>query len=188
MHCIVSPVCLSLSGFLSVFVASLCLSVFQSTRINQGCFLLCACSRLFKVCLSLSLCCAVLPCPGLQPVFWSREDVVQWLRWAEREFALRPISSGSFQMNGKALLLLTKEDFRYRSPHSGDPPSHMGFNFTDLSDLVWQVSISELLHYYYMQNKGLLAYCCFKEPIESISGWSLSFMSFVVCERKLRTW
>ncbi|XP_077400303.1 transcription factor ETV6 isoform X2 [Vanacampus margaritifer] len=56
----------------------------------------------------------------LQPVFWSREDVAQWLRWAEKEFALRPITSGSFQMNGKALLLLTKEDFRYRLPHSGD--------------------------------------------------------------------
>ncbi|XP_038156263.1 transcription factor ETV6-like isoform X2 [Cyprinodon tularosa] len=56
----------------------------------------------------------------LQPVFWSREDVAQWLRWAENEFALRPITSGTFQMNGKALLLLTKEDFRYRSPHSGD--------------------------------------------------------------------
>ncbi|XP_051544436.1 transcription factor ETV6-like isoform X2 [Myxocyprinus asiaticus] len=56
----------------------------------------------------------------MQPVFWSREDVSQWLRWAEHEFALRPISSASFQMNGKALLLLTKEDFRYRSPHSGD--------------------------------------------------------------------
>ncbi|KAF3859112.1 hypothetical protein F7725_021511 [Dissostichus mawsoni] len=42
-----------------------------------------------------------------------------WLRWAEKEFALRPITSGSFQMNGKALLLLTKDDFRYRSPHSG---------------------------------------------------------------------
>ncbi|XP_062860750.1 transcription factor ETV6 isoform X2 [Trichomycterus rosablanca] len=56
----------------------------------------------------------------LQPMFWSREDVAQWLRWAEQEFALRPISSGSFQMNGKALLLLTKEDFRYRSLHSGD--------------------------------------------------------------------
>ncbi|TRY87219.1 hypothetical protein DNTS_031738 [Danionella cerebrum] len=54
------------------------------------------------------------------PVLWSREDVSQWLRWAEREFALRPIPSGTFQMNGKALLLLTKEDFRYRSPHSGD--------------------------------------------------------------------
>lgn len=56
----------------------------------------------------------------LQPVFWSREDVSQWLRWAEKEFALRPNTCGSFQMNGKALLLLTKEDFRYRSPHSGD--------------------------------------------------------------------
>uniref|UniRef100_A0A3Q4I7E0 ETS variant transcription factor 6 n=1 Tax=Neolamprologus brichardi TaxID=32507 RepID=A0A3Q4I7E0_NEOBR len=56
----------------------------------------------------------------LQPVFWSRDDVAQWLRWAEKEFALRPITSGSFQMNGKALLLLTKEDFRYRSPPSGD--------------------------------------------------------------------
>lgn len=53
-------------------------------------------------------------------MFWSREDVAQWLRWAEKEFALRPITSGSFQMNGKALLLLTKEDFRYRSPHSGN--------------------------------------------------------------------
>lgn len=61
----------------------------------------------------------ILPPPGLQPVFWSRDDVAQWLRWAEKEFALRPITSGSFQMNGKALLLLTKEDFRYRSPHSG---------------------------------------------------------------------
>ncbi|KAG7252310.1 hypothetical protein CRUP_022272 [Coryphaenoides rupestris] len=63
------------------------------------------------------------PCPppaGLQPVFWGRDDVGQWLRWAEREFALRPTASGSFQMNGKALMLLTKEDFRYRSPHSGD--------------------------------------------------------------------
>uniref|UniRef100_A0A8C9W003 Transcription factor ETV6 n=1 Tax=Scleropages formosus TaxID=113540 RepID=A0A8C9W003_SCLFO len=56
----------------------------------------------------------------LQPVFWSREDVSQWLRWAEREFSLHPMSSGTFEMNGKALLLLTKEDFRLRSPHSGD--------------------------------------------------------------------
>lgn len=56
---------------------------------------------------------------GLQPVYWSREDVAQWLRWAEKEFSLRPIESNTFEMNGKALLLLTKEDFRYRSPHSG---------------------------------------------------------------------
>ncbi|XP_040000724.1 transcription factor ETV6 isoform X2 [Xiphias gladius] len=70
-------------------------------------------SALILDCLKTDLTC-------LQPVFWSREDVAQWLRWAEKEFALRPITSGSFQMNGKALLLLTKEDFRYRSPHSGD--------------------------------------------------------------------
>ncbi|KAG9329232.1 hypothetical protein JZ751_006437 [Albula glossodonta] len=60
---------------------------------------------------------------GLQPMFWSREDVSQWLRWAEREFSLHPISSSTFEMNGKALLLLTKEDFRYRSPRSGKAPS-----------------------------------------------------------------
>ncbi|XP_023671041.2 transcription factor ETV6 isoform X2 [Paramormyrops kingsleyae] len=56
----------------------------------------------------------------LQPMFWSREDVSQWLKWAEREFSLHPIASSTFEMNGKALLLLTKEDFRYRSPQSGD--------------------------------------------------------------------
>uniref|UniRef100_A0A5F9D5A8 Transcription factor ETV6 n=1 Tax=Oryctolagus cuniculus TaxID=9986 RepID=A0A5F9D5A8_RABIT len=54
----------------------------------------------------------------LQPVYWSRDDVAQWLKWAENEFSLRPIDSNTFEMNGKALLLLTKEDFRYRSPHS----------------------------------------------------------------------
>lgn len=61
-----------------------------------------------------------LPATGLQPVYWSRDDVAQWLRWAEKEFSLRPIESNTFEMNGKALLLLTKEDFRYRSPHSGE--------------------------------------------------------------------
>jgi ETS translocation variant 6/7 len=55
----------------------------------------------------------------LQPIYWSRDDVAQWLKWAENEFSLRPIESNKFEMNGKALLLLTKEDFRYRSPHSG---------------------------------------------------------------------
>ncbi|KAK2101343.1 hypothetical protein P7K49_019009 [Saguinus oedipus] len=55
---------------------------------------------------------------GLQPIYWSRDDVAQWLKWAENEFSLRPIDSNTFEMNGKALLLLTKEDFRYRSPHS----------------------------------------------------------------------
>ncbi|XP_067907201.1 transcription factor ETV6-like isoform X3 [Heterodontus francisci] len=56
----------------------------------------------------------------LQPVFWSRVDVVQWLKWAEQEYSLRSMDSDMFEMNGKALCLLTKEDFRYRCPHSGD--------------------------------------------------------------------
>ncbi|XP_067856081.1 transcription factor ETV6-like isoform X2 [Heptranchias perlo] len=56
----------------------------------------------------------------LQPVFWSRVDVGQWLKWAEQEYSLRPMDSDMFEMNGKALCLLTKEDFRYRCPHSGD--------------------------------------------------------------------
>uniref|UniRef100_A0A2D4LFS5 PNT domain-containing protein n=2 Tax=Micrurus spixii TaxID=129469 RepID=A0A2D4LFS5_9SAUR len=44
----------------------------------------------------------------LQPVYWSRDDVGQWLKWAEKEFSLRTIDSNTFEMNGKALLLLTK--------------------------------------------------------------------------------
>ncbi|XP_048463489.1 transcription factor ETV6-like isoform X3 [Rhincodon typus] len=56
----------------------------------------------------------------LQPMFWSRLDVAQWLKWAEQEYSLRPMESEMFEMNGKALCLLTKEDFRYRCPHSGD--------------------------------------------------------------------
>ncbi|XP_075925576.1 uncharacterized protein LOC116945628 isoform X3 [Petromyzon marinus] len=49
------------------------------------------------------------------PFVWSKDDVAQWLRWAEEEFSLRAVDSGQFEMNGKALCLLTKDDFRYRS-------------------------------------------------------------------------
>ncbi|XP_040201322.1 transcription factor ETV6 isoform X1 [Rana temporaria] len=56
----------------------------------------------------------------LPPSQWSREDVSQWLRWAENEFSLHHIENNTFEMNGKALLLLRKEDFRYRCQHSGD--------------------------------------------------------------------
>ncbi|NXK74980.1 ETV7 factor, partial [Amazona guildingii] len=57
---------------------------------------------------------------GIQPSLWSKDDVIHWLRWAETEFSLRPADGSKFEMNGKALCILTKEDFRYRAPSSGD--------------------------------------------------------------------
>ncbi|NXF96119.1 ETV7 factor, partial [Eubucco bourcierii] len=56
----------------------------------------------------------------LQPWLWSREDVLHWLRWAEQEYALRQADPSRFQMNGRALCMLTKDDFRHRAPSSGD--------------------------------------------------------------------
>lgn len=35
------------------------------------------------------------------PRVWSREDVITFLRWAEREFDLQPFDLDNFQMNGK---------------------------------------------------------------------------------------
>ncbi|XP_061205511.1 transcription factor ETV7 isoform X1 [Neopsephotus bourkii] len=56
----------------------------------------------------------------IQPSLWSKDDVIHWLRWAETEFSLRPADDSKFEMNGKALCILTKDDFRYRAPSSGD--------------------------------------------------------------------
>nr|XP_014347434.1 PREDICTED: transcription factor ETV7 isoform X2 [Latimeria chalumnae] len=56
----------------------------------------------------------------IQPSLWSKDDVIHWLRWAEKEYSLRRTDRNKFEMNGKALCLLTKDDFRYRSPSSGD--------------------------------------------------------------------
>ncbi|NXD15588.1 ETV7 factor, partial [Nothocercus nigrocapillus] len=57
---------------------------------------------------------------GIQPSLWSKEDVIHWLRWAEKEYSLRRTDESKFEMNGKALCILTKDDFRYRAPSSGD--------------------------------------------------------------------
>ncbi|NWI55648.1 ETV7 factor, partial [Calyptomena viridis] len=57
---------------------------------------------------------------GIQPSLWSKDDVIHWLRWAEEEYSLRQTEESRFQMNGKALCILTKEDFRHRAPSSGD--------------------------------------------------------------------
>ncbi|XP_068774574.1 transcription factor ETV7 isoform X2 [Struthio camelus] len=56
----------------------------------------------------------------IQPSLWSKEDVIHWLRWAEKEYSLRQTDESKFEMNGKALCILTKDDFRYRAPNSGD--------------------------------------------------------------------
>uniref|UniRef100_A0A3B1JVR8 ETS variant transcription factor 7 n=1 Tax=Astyanax mexicanus TaxID=7994 RepID=A0A3B1JVR8_ASTMX len=56
----------------------------------------------------------------INPSLWDKEDVNLWLRWAQREFSLRRAEHEKFEMNGKALCLLTKEDFRLRCPSSGD--------------------------------------------------------------------
>ncbi|NWW46328.1 ETV7 factor, partial [Pedionomus torquatus] len=57
---------------------------------------------------------------GIQPSLWSKDDVIHWLRWAEKEYSLRQTDESQFEMNGKALCILTKDDFRYRAPSSGD--------------------------------------------------------------------
>ncbi|XP_008150257.2 transcription factor ETV7 [Eptesicus fuscus] len=56
----------------------------------------------------------------IQPALWSREDVLHWLRWAEREYCLQRTRERGFEMNGRALCILTKDDFRLRAPGSGD--------------------------------------------------------------------
>ncbi|XP_006882233.1 PREDICTED: transcription factor ETV7 [Elephantulus edwardii] len=56
----------------------------------------------------------------IQPALWSKEDVLHWLRWAEQEFALQRTLAQGFEMNGRALCILTKDDFRHRAPASGD--------------------------------------------------------------------
>nr|XP_020855292.1 transcription factor ETV7 isoform X2 [Phascolarctos cinereus] len=56
----------------------------------------------------------------IQPSLWSKEDVIHWLRWAEQEYSLPQTMEHKFEMNGKALCILTKDDFRNRAPGSGD--------------------------------------------------------------------
>lgn len=69
-----------------------------------------------------TLCSLSVPVPlvaGIQPALWSREDVLHWLRWAEQEYSLERTGEHGFEMNGRALCILTKDDFRLRAPGSG---------------------------------------------------------------------
>lgn len=54
------------------------------------------------------------------PRIWGREDVAIFLAFCEREFDLPKFEMDMFQMNGKALCLLTKNDLAERIPGAGD--------------------------------------------------------------------
>lgn len=54
------------------------------------------------------------------PQVWGREEVAVFLKWTEREFDLPKFELDLFQMNGKALCLLTKNDLAERCPGAGD--------------------------------------------------------------------
>lgn len=54
------------------------------------------------------------------PRIWTKEDVTAFVQWAEIEFDLPRFDTELFQMNGKALCLLTKQDLGERCPGAGD--------------------------------------------------------------------
>ncbi|XP_075052421.1 transcription factor ETV7-like isoform X2 [Mixophyes fleayi] len=56
----------------------------------------------------------------IHPSLWSKDDVINWLRWAEEEYSLQKTDDSKFVMNGRALCILTKDDFKARSQSSGD--------------------------------------------------------------------
>ncbi|XP_046572653.1 transcription factor ETV6-like [Haliotis rubra] len=54
------------------------------------------------------------------PHTWTKNEVRVWLEWCAAEFSIEPVSPDKFDMNGKALGLLTRADFMERDPSSGD--------------------------------------------------------------------
>lgn len=54
------------------------------------------------------------------PRTWARDDVSQFLQYCEREFDLEKIDMEKFQMNGKALCFLSKNDLAERCSGAGD--------------------------------------------------------------------
>ncbi|XP_052271597.1 transcription factor ETV6-like isoform X2 [Dreissena polymorpha] len=54
------------------------------------------------------------------PQSWTKGEVTAWLRWCTEEYSIEPIPPEKFDLNGKALCLLTKTDFMDRIPRNGD--------------------------------------------------------------------
>ncbi|GFO41639.1 transcription factor etv7 [Plakobranchus ocellatus] len=58
--------------------------------------------------------------PAHPPVQWTAAEVKAWLKFCVEEFSLSPVCASRFDMNGKAMCLLTRTDFIERAPHAGD--------------------------------------------------------------------
>ncbi|XP_053384034.1 uncharacterized protein LOC123535753 isoform X2 [Mercenaria mercenaria] len=54
------------------------------------------------------------------PQTWSKEEIGAWLRWCTEEYSIEPIPPEKFDLNGKALCLLSRSDFMERVPRNGD--------------------------------------------------------------------
>lgn len=54
------------------------------------------------------------------PQIWKRDDVANFLRYCEEVFDLPKFDMDIFQLNGRALCMLTKNDFLKRIPEAGD--------------------------------------------------------------------
>ena len=60
------------------------------------------------------------------PRVWSRDQVAMWLHKSAVQYRLRSTNPERFPMNGKALVLMTKDMFVYRVPEGG------GFLYEDI--------------------------------------------------------
>ncbi|EDO45237.1 predicted protein, partial [Nematostella vectensis] len=56
---------------------------------------------------------------AVDPRLWTREDVTSWLRWISEAYSLENVKLDRFEMNGKALCLMTLDMFLYRVPEGG---------------------------------------------------------------------
>lgn len=54
------------------------------------------------------------------PETWTRDNVTDWLTWCSNEYGLHKVPFNKFEMNGKALCMLTEEMFKQRAPNYGD--------------------------------------------------------------------
>lgn len=54
------------------------------------------------------------------PQRWTKDEVRVWLRWCSEEFSIETVPPDKFDMNGKAICLLSRSDFMERLPRNGD--------------------------------------------------------------------